>query len=158
MDGKDLSVTGRNVWMTSWEIAALFGVTVAAVNHAMRNLLKCCVLNEHDICRYILLENGYHADVFSLEAVIGLSFKFNTYNAAAFRQWVSERVSGNGEKKGISFFCVVGGISQNKRQPDSLSYISRAAKLMAVTRKPSCKSFRAAAARLAPCTTPSRQG
>ena len=111
MDGKGFTVTGRNVWMTSWEIAALFSVTVAAVNHALRNLLKGGVLNEQNTCRYISLENGYHADVFSLETVIGLSFKFNTYNAAAFRQWISERVSGNGEKKGISFFYVVGGKS-----------------------------------------------
>lgn len=27
MDGKSFTVTGRNVWMTSWEIAGLFGVT-----------------------------------------------------------------------------------------------------------------------------------
>ena len=106
MDGKGFTVTGRNLWMTSWEIAALFGVTVAVVNHAIRNLLKGGVLNERDTCRYIRLENGYHADVFSLEAVIGLSFKFNTFHAAAFRRWMSERVSGNGEKKGISIICI----------------------------------------------------
>lgn len=106
MEGKGFTVTGRNVWMTSWEIAGLFGVTVGAVNHAMRNLLKRGVLNERNTCRYIRLENGYYADVFSLEAVIGLSFKFNTYNATAFRRWVSERLSCNCEKKGISIICI----------------------------------------------------
>ena len=106
MDGKGFTVTGMNVWMTSWEIAALFGVTVAAVNHALRNLLKGGVLNEQNTCRYIRLENGYHADVFSLEAVIGLSFKFNTYHAADFRRWVSERLSSNSEKKGFSIICI----------------------------------------------------
>ena len=106
MDGNVFTVTGMNVWMTSWEIAALFCVTTAVVNHAIRNLLKNGVLNEHDTCRYIRLENGYHADVFSFEAVIGLSFKFNTYNAAAFRRWMSERLSCNCEKKGISIICI----------------------------------------------------
>lgn len=108
-DGKSFTVTGRSVWMTSWEIADLFGVTVGAVNHAMRSLLKGGVLNGHDACRYTRLGNGYHADVFSLEAIIGLSFKFDTCHAAAFRRWVSERIFSNGEKKGISLFCVVGG-------------------------------------------------
>lgn len=107
MEGKSVTLTGRNVWMTSWEIAGLFGVTAAMVNNALRKLLKEGALKEHEACRYVRLENGYHADVFSLEAVIALSFRFDTCHTALFRRWLSGRLLS--EKKSVSFICITGG-------------------------------------------------
>ncbi len=43
---------------------------VPAVNAAIRAVRKPDVLNDYEVCRYMRLENGLHADVYSLEIII----------------------------------------------------------------------------------------
>ena len=58
IEGKSVTVTGNDVWMTAWEIGELFNVTTTAVNAAIRAILKTDVLNDFEVCRYVRLENG----------------------------------------------------------------------------------------------------
>ena len=69
IEDKAVSVTGNDVWMTATEIAGLFHTTVPAVNAAIRAVRKSDVLNDYEVCRYMQLENGLHADVYALETV-----------------------------------------------------------------------------------------
>ena len=45
-------------------------MTVPAVNAAIRAVRKSDVLNDYEVCRYMQLENGLHADVYALEIII----------------------------------------------------------------------------------------
>jgi hypothetical protein len=80
-----VSVTGNGVWMTATEIAGLFHTGVPAVNAAIRAVRKPDVLNDYEVCRYMRLEN---ADVYSLEIIIPVAFRLNTYHAHVFRTWL----------------------------------------------------------------------
>ena len=75
IEDKAVSVTGNDVWMTAGEIAGLFHTGVPAVNAAIKAVLKADVLSDYEVCRYIQLENGLYADVYSLEIIIPRRFQ-----------------------------------------------------------------------------------
>ena len=83
-----VSVTGNGVWMTATEIAGLFHTGVPAVNAAIKSVLKTDVLNDYEVCRDIQLENGLYADVYSLEIIIPVAFRLNTYCTYVVRTWL----------------------------------------------------------------------
>ncbi len=85
------NVTGNGIWMTAWEIAELFNVTASAVNNAIKAIRKSDVLNDYEVCRYIKLDNGLSADVYSLEIIISVAFRLNTYHAHLFRCWLMDK-------------------------------------------------------------------
>ena len=88
IEDKAVSVTGNDVWMTAGEIAGLFHTGVPAVNAAIKAILKTDVLSDYEVCRYIQLENGLYADVYSLEIIIPVAFRLNTYCTHVFRTWL----------------------------------------------------------------------
>ena len=88
IEDKAVSVTGNEVWMTAVEIAGLFHTGVPAVNAAIKTILKADVLSDYEVCRYIQLENGLYADVYSLEIIIPVAFRLNTYCTHVFRTWL----------------------------------------------------------------------
>lgn len=92
------------VWMTAWEIAELFNVTTTAVNGAIKVIRKQDVLNDYEVCRYVQLENGLYADVYSLEIIIPIAFRLDTYYTNAFRSWlVKKAVAGDGKASYVMF-------------------------------------------------------
>lgn len=88
IEDKAVSVTGNEVWMTAGEIAGLFHTSVPAVNAAIKAVRKSDVLSDYEVCRYIQLENGLYADVYSLEIIIPVAFRLNTYCTHVFRTWL----------------------------------------------------------------------
>ena len=52
---------------------------------------KSDVLNDYEVCRYMRLENGLHADVYALEIIIPIAFRLNTYCTHVFRRWLVEK-------------------------------------------------------------------
>lgn len=98
IEGKSVTVTGNDVWMTAWEIGELFNVTTTAVNAAIRAILKTDVLNDFEVCRYVRLENGLNADVYSLEIIIPIAFRLNTYYTHVFRSWLLRKAYAKEQK------------------------------------------------------------
>lgn len=88
IEDNTISVNGNEIWMTATEIAGLFHTGVPAVNAAIRAVLKTDVLSDYEVCRYIQLENGLYGDVYSLEIIIPVAFRLNTYCTHVFRTWL----------------------------------------------------------------------
>jgi len=86
------------------EIAGLFHTGVPAVNAAIRAVRKPDVLNDYEVCRYMRLENGLHADVYSLEIIIPVAFRLNTYHAHVFRTWLVEKALSKEKRQAYVMF------------------------------------------------------
>ena len=104
IEDKTVSVTGNEIWMTAGEIAGLFHTGVPAVNAAIRAVRKSDVLNDYEVCRYIQLENGLYADVYSLEIIIPVAFRLNTYCTHVFRTWLVEKVLSKEKRQAYVMF------------------------------------------------------
>ncbi len=81
-------ITGNDVWMSACELAELFYTTVPAVNGAIKTILKGNEHRRNELCRYIKLEDGLSADVYSLEIIIPLAFRLTTHYTILFRRWL----------------------------------------------------------------------
>lgn len=92
-----------DIWMSEPELMELFGVIVPTIQAAIRAVYKSGVLKEYEVQKYIRLENGYHADVFSFPMVIALVFRINTFGAEQMRNAILERVCLRKEKTNIFF-------------------------------------------------------
>ena len=104
IEDKAVSVTGNEVWMTAGEIAGLFHAGVPAVNAAIRAVRKTDVLNDYEVCRYIQLENGLYADVYSLEIIIPVAFRLNTYGTHVFRTWLVNKALSKEKRQAYVMF------------------------------------------------------
>ena len=104
IEDKTVSVTGNEVWMTAGEIAEEFHATVPAVNAATKAVRKSDMLNDYEVCRYIQLENGLYADVYSLEIIIPVAFWLNTYYTHVFRMWLVEKALSKEKRQAYVMF------------------------------------------------------
>lgn len=84
--------TGGNVWMNAGEIADLFNITAASVNRAIKRVLKADVLNDYEVLKLVRLDNGLLMEFYSLELIIVLSYKWNTFYTSLFRKWMMKRM------------------------------------------------------------------
>lgn len=87
--GNDL---GNGIWMTVWEIADAFNVSGKAVSNAIKAIRKSDILNDYEVSRYIRLENGNTIDVYSLEIIIPIAYRIDTYFTDVFRKWIVNNV------------------------------------------------------------------
>ena len=76
------------VWMTVWEIAELLNVTGTTVNNTIKRIWKQGVLKDFEHSQYIKLDNGYSADVYSLDVIIAIALQVDIYQALLFRRWL----------------------------------------------------------------------
>ncbi|CAK7066549.1 MAG: hypothetical protein PARBB_03175 [Parabacteroides distasonis] len=86
--GKEVRTTGQDIWMSAAEIAELFNVTAAAVNNAIRSILKRDTLNDYEVCRSVRVNDRASVDVYSLELIIPIAYRFDTYYTNLFRKWL----------------------------------------------------------------------
>lgn len=94
------------IWMSEPELVELFGVIAPTLRAAIRAVYRSGVLNEHEVQKYVRLENGYHADVFSFPMIVALAFHINSFGAELVRNAVFERLYLRKEK--TTFFFSLG--------------------------------------------------
>lgn len=105
-----------DIRMCEPELVELFGVTAPALRTAVRAVYKSGVLKEYEVRKYVRLENGYHADVFSFPMVIALAFRINTFGAEQVRNAILERVCLRKEKTSIFFSLGTNGMGVSDYQ------------------------------------------
>lgn len=88
-----IAATGQDIWMSAAEIAGLFNVTAASVQNAIRGILKADTLNDYEVCRCIRINERASLDVYSLELIIPLAYRFNTYYTNLFRKWIVRKAT-----------------------------------------------------------------
>ena len=79
----------NRVWLTRHQIADLFGVFVPAVGSNIRSILKSGILREERVYR----RDGGIVELYSLEMIAALAFRFKSGNAEAFRRWLVRRAT-----------------------------------------------------------------
>ncbi|MFG6398294.1 MAG: hypothetical protein K1W07_02830 [Parabacteroides distasonis] len=104
------------IWMSESELMELFGVIVPALRAAIRAVYKSGVLNEHEVQKYVRLENGYHADVFSFPMIVALGFRINSSGAEQIRKILFERLYLRKEKTNIFFSLGINSMEMRKYQ------------------------------------------
>lgn len=104
------------IWMSEPELMELFGVIVPVLRAAIRAVYKSGVLNEHEVQKYVRLENGYHADVFSFPMIVTLSFRINSSGAEQMRKILFERLYLRKEKTSIFFSLGINSMEMLKYQ------------------------------------------
>lgn len=91
------------IWMNEPELVELFGVIAPTLRAAIRAVYKSGVLKECEVQKYVRLENGYHADVFSFPMIVALAFRINSLGAEQVRNAIIERLYLRKEKT-VFFF------------------------------------------------------
>lgn len=92
-----------NLWMSEAELLELFGVIAPTLRTAIRAVYKSGVLNEYKVQKYIRLNNGCHADVFSFQMIVALAFRIDSFGAEQVRKLLFERLYMRKEKASIFF-------------------------------------------------------
>ena len=90
------------VWMSACEIADLFGVFSGKVNSHIKSIFKDGLLREDEVMQTLLFRDRA-VDLYNLEMITMLSFRFASPQAKSFRQWIIGRLT---EKKS-SITCVL---------------------------------------------------
>lgn len=73
------------------------------------------VLKDFEHSQYIKLENGYSADVYSLDVIVAIAWQVDTYQALLFRRWLVEKIGNRKEcqatpgKQGRTTIIVMNG-------------------------------------------------
>ena len=83
---------------------------------AVRAVYKSGVLKKYEMQKYVRLENGYHADVFSFPMMVALAFRINTFGAKQVRNAIFERMYLRKEKTNIFFSLGINGMETPKYQ------------------------------------------
>ena len=104
------------IWMSEPELVELFGVIAPTLRAAIRAVYRSGVLNEHEVQKYVRLENGYHADVFSFPMIVALAFRINSSGAEQMRKILFERLFLRKEKTSIFFSLGVNSMETPKYQ------------------------------------------
>ena len=107
-----VNIPNGNVWMSEMELVELFGVIAPTLQAAIKAIYKSGTLCSATTQRCDIATPASWATFYSLEVVIALAFRLNTYEASMIGQKVLESISQRKEK-GISILLSVGSIGHH---------------------------------------------
>ena len=107
-----VNIPSKSVWMSEMELVELFGVIAPTLRAAIKAIYKSGTLCSATTQRCDIATPASWATFYSLEVVIALAFRLNTYEASMIGQKVLESISQRKEK-GISILLSVGSIGHH---------------------------------------------
>jgi hypothetical protein len=86
----------ENIWLTQKMMAALYDVTVPAINQHLKRIFADNELEEEAVVKHYLITaadgKGYRVKHYSLQAIIAVGFKIENERAVQFRKWANQIV------------------------------------------------------------------
>ena len=98
-----ITIPSETIWMSEAELVSLFGVIAPSVRAAIKAVYKSGILKEYEVQRYIHLSDKIGVEVYSLEMVVALAFRINSYGAERVRNAVIEKLYLRKEKTSLFF-------------------------------------------------------
>ena len=92
-----------NIWMSEPELVELFGIIAPTLRAAIKAIYKSNVLKEYEVQKYVRMENGYNADVFTFPMIVALAFRIDSFGAEQVRNAILKRLYLRKEKTSIFF-------------------------------------------------------
>lgn len=88
----NIHIPSAPVWMSVCEIADLLGAFSGKVNAQIKAIFKEGLLMETEVVRTIRSERGF-IDLYSIEMITMLSFRFASPEAQLFRRWTIRKLT-----------------------------------------------------------------
>jgi len=89
----DVFFQDENVWLTQKKMAELFGVKVPAINKHLTNIFNEGELNKYSVISILettaIDGKQYKTNYYTLEAIIAVGYRINSYEATMFRIWAT---------------------------------------------------------------------
>jgi hypothetical protein len=92
----DVFFQDETVWLTQKAMAELFGVQRPAITKHLKNIFESKELEEKSVCS--ILEHtaadgkNYRTQYYSLDAIISVGYRVNSYQATQFRIWATRHL------------------------------------------------------------------
>ena len=86
----------ENIWLTQKMMAALYDVSVSAINQHLKKIFDDNELDENSVIKkYLITANdgkSYNTKHYNLQTIIAVGFKVNDERAVQFRKWANQIV------------------------------------------------------------------
>jgi len=88
----ELTIPSGEIWMSESEMVDLFGVFIPKLRNAIKALYKEELVKPFEAERTVNQRQGQYLTVYSMEVVLQLAFRLNSYQARAMRKELLERI------------------------------------------------------------------
>ncbi|WP_375168010.1 virulence RhuM family protein [Sneathia vaginalis] len=92
----EIRYENENIWLTQKMMAALYDVSVSAINQHLKKIFDDNELDENSVIKkYLITANdgkSYNTKHYNLQAIIAVGFKVNNERAVQFRKWANQIV------------------------------------------------------------------
>ena len=90
----EAKLVNGTLWLSEWEIARLFNTFTTTIGNNFRAIFKSGLLNERKVSyEYVESDGKSRCILFNFEAILFVSYRINTLEARAFREWALKSVS-----------------------------------------------------------------
>jgi hypothetical protein len=92
-DSIEMRYEDENIWLTQKMMAALYNVSVPAINQHLKTIFSDGELDEASVIKKYLITAAdgkrYNTNHYNLQAIIAVGFKVNNERAVQFRKWAN---------------------------------------------------------------------
>lgn len=86
-------VGNDTVWASQRGMAEVFDVQIPTINEHLKNIFSSCELDDNSVIRKFLITasdgKNYETNFYSLDAIISVGYRVNSYKATQFRKWAT---------------------------------------------------------------------